>query len=162
MSNLHNRTIRTNLSNIDLEEIYDTTEVSFGGIETIRMNGKEERCSEQLHERNRQGVERRREMESQKFFINCVGFAFPENSAKLFANGNIQMVCIPDEATYDKNIQIVFDLLKGLGYEPKITEVKDIYLPRYEPKTTEEDNEVDIPSVWSMIFETIGSLEILN
>lgn len=139
---LHNRTIRTNLRNIDLEEIYDKTEVSFGGIETIRMNEKEERYSEQLHERNRQGVERRRGRENRIFFINCVGFSFPEHSGKLFANGNIQMVCIPDEATYDKNLKLLFDLLETLGYEPKITEVTDHTI--YMPKTTEQPMPEDI------------------
>jgi len=125
---IHNRIIMTNINNIDLNEIYNKTEVSFGKIEIVRIDGKENH-SEKMHKRNRQALEKRK---NNKFFFNCVGFSFSKGSAKLFKFGGIHMVNIQNEKTFKKNIRIIFSVLESLGHEPKIIEIKDIKIPQFK------------------------------
>ncbi len=80
MLNMNTRIVKTNLSDIDLDELYDKTDVSFGRIEMVETDGKEKH-SEKMHERNNHLVERRK---NKNFFITCVGFTFSEHGLKLF------------------------------------------------------------------------------
>ena len=125
MLNMNTRIVKTNLSDIDLDELYDKTDVSFGRIEMVETDGKEKH-SEKMHERNNHLVERKKKRKNKNFFIACVGFTFPEHGLKLFKNGNINIIAFPNETTFEKNIKILFDLLESLGYKPEITESKDI------------------------------------
>ena len=124
--NMDARRVHLNLSDLDLEAIYDSITPECGVIEVVKMNGKIKH-SENISEKNtRYVVMKIKNKQNKQFFHHCIGIYFPTWCLKLFTNGSINAIYFPDEETYENDMSVLFDVLKQQNHAPYVVSQKDI------------------------------------
>ncbi|MCJ7638234.1 MAG: hypothetical protein MUO21_12155 [Nitrososphaeraceae archaeon] len=144
--NINTRFVKTDLIDLDLDEIYDKIVPVFGGIELVSINGKNKQ-SNQLSEKNKRNIDKKSKRKGKyktTFFANCIGIAFPEWHLKLFKNGSMNAICFPDEETFEKGIKVLFDIIKDMGYDPYIVSQKDILKKNSSIIIPSNENRIEI------------------
>ena len=99
--------IKTNINNLDLDEVYDRTLVSSDGIQIVK-HGYNVKHSDSLSPRNIKSLDKQRKS---KGFNNCLQFSFENQSIKLFKNGSIQLTGKYDALITDYNINRILDII---------------------------------------------------
>lgn len=140
--NMNTRQVRLNLFGLDLDKIYDEITPLYCGIEIVTMNEKNKH-SDKLSEKNEQIIKRIKPKDK-KFFLKCIGIRFSEWGLRLFRNGCINAICFPDEETYEKDMKILFDVLKDIGYDLHVISQKDILKKNSPIITTPNENRIKI------------------
>jgi hypothetical protein len=107
------RIIKTNLDVIDLDSVYYQTEPEPGQIELLKMDGKQKYTG---NKKPKGGID---------YFRNCLLFEFNGYLIKICKNGVIQSTGMSHEQ-FDESLQLVFDALRVVGYDPEIVELRNI------------------------------------
>ena len=120
---MNTRQVRLNLSEYDLNKIYNAINPVAGQVEMVKMEEKADKQCDNMSEKNIRLANGRK---TARFFVNCIGIYFSTWSLKLFRNGTINAICFPDEATYENDMDLLFDILKSCDYAPYVVSQKDI------------------------------------
>ncbi len=115
---MNTRQVRLNLSEWNLDRIYNAINPMTGQVEMVRMDGLTKQC-DNMSEKNTRLANGRK---TDRFFVNCIGIYFPTWSLKLFRNGTINAICFPDE----HDMELLFDILKSCDYAPYVVSQRDI------------------------------------
>lgn len=116
--------VEINLINLDLQKIYDYTKVEYGIIEMVILRTKDiilKKCAENMSCKNKIIMTK----EFPLGFCLYITFYFPGYCVKLADNGMIFEDC-PDEDTFDKDLEKLFEILKKLDCKPAIINKKEI------------------------------------
>ena len=118
---------KLNVTNIDLDQLYDKLETSDDSIQLVEYNDKI-KYSQNMSGLNNIRVKRhskRKEQHKKSCLSRCIHCQFDRSSIKIFENGKMQMVANYNSTYIEQTINAI---LKTIDGDTNITEIRPVYL----------------------------------